>query len=162
MAMSLLDSALRRVQVRKAGEVTLIVFDGLGAVATDTLGFRSAERWAFSRISSGNVVRDRTTFLERLETAIVRRGTSVTTTHGTSRGVAGLAKKMKQAGYNLSEWQLTQAAKDILDPPPETDADMDADEEPADEGHPDDPTPIEVSPRRDTVDRSGIDHSLDD
>ena len=86
----------------------------------------------------------------------------MTTTHGTSRGVAGLAKKMKQAGYNLSEWQLTQAAKDILDPPPETDADMDADEEPADEGHPDDPTPIEVSPRRDTVDRSGIDHSLDD
>ena len=162
MAMSLLDSALRRVQVRKAGEVTLIVFDGLGAVATDTLGFRSAERWAFSRISSGNVVRDRTTFLERLETAIVRRGTSVTTTHGTSRGVAGLAKKMKQAGYNLSEWQLTQAAKDILEPPAEDKTEADADAESADNEHADDPTPIEVTPRRDTVDRPGIDHSLDD
>lgn len=160
MGMSLLDSALRRVQVRKAGEVTLIVFDGLGAVATETLGFRTAERWAFSRISSGNVTRDRTAFLERLETAIVRRGTSVTSTHGTSRGVAGLAKKMKQAGYNLSEWQLTQAAKDILDPPPEEK--KEADEAPAPDPNADDPAPIEVSRRRDTLDREGIDHSLND
>lgn len=162
--MSLLDSALRRAQVRKAGEITLIVFDGLGAVATDSLAFRSAERWAFSRISSGNIVRDRGTFLERLETAIVRRGTSITTSHGTSRAVAGLAKKMTQAGYSLTEWSIPQAAKDILDPPDEAkDKKKDSDEAPA-QASPadDDPTPIEVQRRKDTLDRGSIDRALDE
>mgnify|MGYP004367891181 CR=1 FL=1 len=162
MSMSLLDSALRRAQIRKAGEITLIIFDGLGAVATDTLGFRSAERWAFSRISSGNIVRDRSTFLERLETAIVRRGTSITTSHGTSRGLAGLAKKMKQAGYNLSEWTIPQAAKDILDPPEEKKGDEPEEAVCEADAEDDDPTPIEVDRRKDTLDRRSIDRSLKD
>ena len=78
--------------------------------------------------------------------------------------MAGLAKKMTQAGYSLTEWSIPQAAKDILDPPDEAkDKKKDSDEAPA-QASPadDDPTPIEVQRRKDTLDRGSIDRALDD
>ena len=110
------DSALRRAQIHRVGEVTEIVFDGAGAVATMSLDYKTVERWAMARMPSGNPIRDRTSFLERLETAIVRRGTSVTSTHGSRKPLLSLAQAMKKAGLNLSEWSLPPEVKDALDP----------------------------------------------
>ena len=112
---ALYESALRRAQIHRVGDITEIVFDGAGAVATATLDYKTAERWAMARMPSGNMIRDRGSFLERLETCIVRRGTSVTSTHGSSKPLVDLAKTMKKAGLNLSEWALPPEVKDALD-----------------------------------------------
>lgn len=116
MAMkSLYESALRRAQIHRVGDITEIVFDGAGAVATASLDYKTAERWAMARMPSGNMIRDRESFLERLETLIVRRGTSVTSTYGSAKPLLTLAKSMKKAGLNLSEWALPPEVKDALD-----------------------------------------------
>lgn len=163
MSQNLLDSGLRRAQIRRSGDVTLIVFDGLGAVATDALGFRGAQRWAQSRIASGNPTRDRTSVLERLETAIVRTGTAVTTTHGTARGIATLAKAMKQAGFNLKDWSIPKAVLEDIDARPDMSGRQSRDDDEPETPPEDDdtPEPIAVDPRRDRLDRDGIDRSLD-
>lgn len=112
MAMTnLYDSGLRRAQVHRVGDITEIVFDGAGAVATSTLDFKTVQRWAMSRMPSGNAMRDRGAVLGRLETCVVRRGTSIATTQGSNKPLLQLVKAMKQAGFNLSEWSLPPAVQ---------------------------------------------------
>ena len=106
---NLYDSGLRRAQVHRVGDITEIVFDGAGAVAATTLDFKTVQRWAVSRLPSGNAIRDRGTVLARLETCVVRRGTSIASTQGSNKPLLALVKAMKKAGINLSEWSIPPA-----------------------------------------------------
>lgn len=108
---NLYESGLRRAQVHRVGDITEIVFDGAGAVATSTLDFKTVQRWAMSRLPSGNAIRDRGAILGRLETCVVRRGTSIASTQGSAKPLLALVKAMKKAGMNLSEWSVPPAVQ---------------------------------------------------
>ena len=147
MAMkTLYESGLRNAQIHRVGDITEIIFDGAGAVATSTLDFKTVQRWAMSRLPSGNAVRDRGAVLARLETCVVRRGTSIATTQGSNKPLLTLVKAMKKAGINLSEWsippavQAELAGKPAADDEPEEQAEADEQEQayqppPADPHH---------------------------
>lgn len=126
---NLYESGLRRAQVHRVGDITEIVFDGAGAVATSTLDFKTVQRWAMSRLPSGNAIRDRGAVLGRLETCVVRRGTSIASTQGSAKPLLTLVKAMKKAGLNLSEWSVPPAVQDELSGKP---ADEEATETPED------------------------------
>ncbi|MBR9813702.1 hypothetical protein GYB61_07575, partial [bacterium] len=115
MAMkTLYESGLRNAQIHRVGDITEIIFDGAGAVATSTLDFKTVQRWAMSRLPSGNAVRDRGAVLARRDTSLVRRCTSIATTQGINKPLLTLVKSMKTAGIHLSAWSIQPAVQSEL------------------------------------------------
>lgn len=150
MAMkNLYDSGLRRAQVHRVGDITEIVFDGAGAVVATTLDFKTVQRWAMSRLPSGNEVRDRGTIIARLETCVVRRGTSIAGTQGSNKPLLKLVQAMQKAGLNLSEWSVPPAVQAELagdDPNDDKDEEAVQVEQPGDDAAA--YTPPEPNPQR--------------
>ena len=109
--LSLYDSAVGNGRVIRQGEIVQVVMDGAGAFVCAAQDFSVAQKWAMSRTGSGNKVTDRGRFIEKIE-VLISRPASFVSTRGSSVPQERLGKQMKQAGYDLKEWNL---ARDIIE-----------------------------------------------
>lgn len=113
--LTLLEAALLRMRVIRQGDLVQIVIDGGGALVTTTMEFMQAQKWAQRKPATGNMVSDRGRFLEQITVLISRPG-SIASTRGNARQVEGLARLMKQGGYDLNEWMLPPELKNLGHP----------------------------------------------
>lgn len=113
---SLYESATKRARVVRQGEIVCYIVDGGGAMVMTTQDFVQAQKWANAKPASGNMLTDRARFLEQVPALIARPG-SMLPTRGHERYIERLARAMRQAGYDLNEWQLPPELKR----PPQTD-----------------------------------------
>lgn len=119
--LTLFESATSRGRVARQGEIVCITYDGGGSLVMETMEFVTAQKWASSKPSSGNLLTDRGRFLERISVLISRPG-SIQATRGSDKQLVALARMMKQAGYDIGEWTLPPQLKSLrpnADPPPE-------------------------------------------
>ena len=107
---TLFESATSRGRIVRQGDLACIVMDGGGAVVVSSQDLVLAQKWAQSRPPSGNLLTDRGRFLDQISVLISRPG-SQQPTRGNDRQIERLARSMKQAGYDLSEWQLPPEMK---------------------------------------------------
>lgn len=114
---TLYDSATKRARVVRQGDIVCYIVDGGGAMVMASQDFVQAQKWATAKPASGNALTDRARFLEQVP-ALVSRPGSMLPTRGSERSVERLAKAMRQAGYDLNEWQLPPEIKR----PPQPDA----------------------------------------
>lgn len=115
---TLYESVESRARIVKQGEIVCIIIDGGGAMVAATQDFMAAQKWASSRTASGNDITDRGRFLEQIPAVVARPG-SISGTRGSDKLVEGIAKNMKQAGYDLAEWQLPPELKNLGHAPKE-------------------------------------------
>lgn len=108
--LSLYDSAVGSGRVIRQGEIVQVVMDGAGAFVCAAQDFSVAQKWAMSRTGSSNKVTDRGRFIEKIE-VLISRPNSFVSTRGSSVPIERLAKTMKQAGYDLKEWNI---ARDVI------------------------------------------------
>jgi hypothetical protein len=109
-SLSLFETATSKGRVIRQGEIVQLVMDGAGALVCGAQDFMVAQKWAMSRTGSGNQVTDRGRFLDKIE-VLVSRPNSFVSTRGNSVSIERLAKAMKQAGYDLKEWNI---ARDVI------------------------------------------------
>lgn len=114
---TLFEAFVQRARVAKQGDVVMIVIDGGGAMIVAMDEFIVAQKWAQSRISSGNVVSDRGRILEQFQVMVARPG-SFAGTKGNDRQLYKMAKAMRAAGHDLGEWMLPPELKvaKLVDP----------------------------------------------
>lgn len=109
---SLYDSALARGRVVRHLDIVCLIVDAGGAMVMPMAEFQAAQKWAASRIASGNVLSDRSRFLERVLTVVSRPG-SLVPTRGNNRQIEAVARSMRAAGYDLGEWSLPAEIKKL-------------------------------------------------
>ncbi len=102
---TLFESATLRARVVRHADIVCLIVDGAGAMVLPLQDFVQAQKWASARIASGNVLSDRGRFLERFLSLISRPG-SIAPTRGNQRQLEAIARAMRAAGYDLSEWSL--------------------------------------------------------
>ena len=107
---TLLESAMRGLRASKHGRVIQVVADGNGAFVTMDIDFNTANKWAFSKTSSGSPQNDRNKFMDQFATLIARPGSFVNT-RGGSKPILDIAKLMKSAGFDLNDWALPPDVK---------------------------------------------------
>lgn len=114
---TLFEAFSQRARCAKQGNVVMIVVDGGGATVVYTDEFLGAQKWANSKLSSGNVVTDRGRFLEQFQVMVARPG-SFCSTKGNDRQLFKMAKAMRAAGHDLGEWALPPELKvnKLVDP----------------------------------------------
>jgi hypothetical protein len=115
---TLFESATMRARVVRHIDIVCLIVDGGGAMIVPLADFMQNQKWASARIASGNLMNDRGRFIERLSVLVSRPG-SIASTRGNPRQIAAVAKSMRAAGYDLSEWALPP---EIKNPPPAPDA----------------------------------------
>ncbi len=115
---TLLEAALMRMRAIRQGDLVQLVVDGGGAMVCTTMEFLQAQKWAQRKPATGNAISDRGRFLEQITVLISRPG-SMASTRGSAKAVEGLAKLMKQGGYDLGEWMLPPELKNLGRPAPE-------------------------------------------
>lgn len=104
-ALTLLESAQSRMRTIRQGDLAQLIVDGGGAMVVPMIELMQAQKWAQRKASSGNMLTDRTRFLEQVTTLISRPG-SMLPTKGHHKAIEALAKQMMQAGYDINEWAL--------------------------------------------------------
>lgn len=107
---TLFESATGRGRILRQGDIACIVMDGGGAVIVHSQDLIQAQKWSQSRPASGNLLTDRGRFLDQIPVLISRPG-SQQSTRGNDRQIERLARAMRQAGYDLSEWLLPPEMK---------------------------------------------------
>ena len=117
-APSLYDTATGNGRVIRQGEIVQVVMDGGGAFVCAAQEFMIAQKWAMSRTGSGNKVTDRGRFIEKIE-VLISRPNSFVSTRGSSVPIERLAKTMKQAGYDLKEWNINKDVIEAIEKKPE-------------------------------------------
>lgn len=110
-SLSLYETATNKGRVIRQGEIVQVVMDGAGAFVCAAQDFMVAQKWGMARTGSGNVTTDRGRLLEKIE-VLISRPNSFVSTRGSSVPIERLAKSMKQAGYDLKEWNI---ARDIVE-----------------------------------------------
>ena len=110
-SLSLYETATNKGRVIRQGEIVQVVMDGAGAFVCAAQDFMVAQKWGMSRTGSGNVTTDRGRLLDKIE-VLISRPNSFVSTRGSSVPIERLAKSMKQAGYDLKEWNI---ARDIVE-----------------------------------------------
>ncbi len=110
--LSLFESATGRGRVVRQGDLVQIIIDGGGALVTTSVDFRAAQKWAQSKPATGNLISDRGRFFEQIGALVSRPGT-MAPTRGNSKQLEGLARLMKQGGYDLGEWMLPPELKNV-------------------------------------------------
>ena len=109
--LSLYEMAASKGRVIRQGEIVQMVMDGAGAFVCSAQDFTIAQKWGMSRTGSGNIVTDRGRLLDKIE-VLISRPNSFVSTRGSSVPIERLAKAMKQAGYDLKEWNI---ARDVIE-----------------------------------------------
>lgn len=136
---TLYDFLLQRGSVSRMGGVTVMRMDGSGAIATTTLAFTMAMRWAQARQASGNLHKDRSQFLERIDVLISKPG-SITPSRGSAKPMIQLLRDMESAGLDPIDWNVPTAVKEAMEEEAKTHGsvgkpkDKDKPEEPVAEG----------------------------
>lgn len=135
--LSLYEMAASKGRVIRQGEIVQMVMDGAGAFVCSAQEFVTAQKWGMSRTGSGNITTDRGRLLDKIE-VLISRPNSFVSTRGSSVPIERLAKAMKQAGYDLKEWNITRDVIALIEKRPDQTPPMKkaAPEEPV----PDDPT----------------------
>lgn len=110
-SLSLYETATNKGRVIRQGEIVQVVMDGAGAFVCAAQDFMVAQKWGMARTGSGNVTTDRGRLIEKIE-VLISRPNSFVSTRGSSVPIERLAKSMKQAGYDLKEWNI---ARDIIE-----------------------------------------------
>lgn len=103
--LSLYEMAASKGRVIRQGEIVQMVMDGAGAFVCSAQEFITAQKWGMSRTGSGNITTDRGRLLDKIE-VLISRPNSFVSTRGSSVPIERLAKAMKQAGYDLKEWNI--------------------------------------------------------
>lgn len=116
--LSLYDTATGNGRIIRQGDIVQLVMDGAGALVCSAQEFMMAQKWAMSRTGSGNKVTDRGRFLDKIE-VLISRPNSFVSTRGSSVPVERLAKAMKQAGYDLKEWNINKDVIEAVEKKPE-------------------------------------------
>lgn len=99
------DSAMKRLQLSRYGDIVLLVMPGEGAILVPGADFSVAQKWAQRRHSTGSPMRDRALFLDRFDTVVARSG-SLVSTRGSRKPLEGLVRAMRSAGLSPDEWSL--------------------------------------------------------
>ncbi len=105
--LSLYEMAASKGRVIRQGEIVQMVMDGAGAFVCAAQDFVVAQKWGMSRTGSGNITTDRGRLLDKIE-VLISRPNSFVSTRGSSVPIERLAKAMKQAGYDLKEWNISR------------------------------------------------------
>lgn len=108
--LSLYEMAASKGRVIRQGDIVQMVMDGAGAFVCSAQEFTTAQKWGMSRTGSGNITTDRGRLLDKIE-VLISRPNSFVATRGSSVPIERLAKAMKQAGYDLKEWNI---ARDVI------------------------------------------------
>ncbi|GEM_PF-1884357 len=112
--MTLFEAMVGSGSVRNMGEITLVVLgEGRGGLVTTTLEFSGVRKWADGRTATGVLYRDLNVFMERFDTCVARAGSSLQT-KGHATNILRLAKAMRNAGLELSEWTFPPLVRDAL------------------------------------------------
>jgi hypothetical protein len=82
-----------------------VVFMQAGAFVTTPMEFVQAQNWARGRVSSGSAVRDRTTFVDHIETVLARIGSGFAT-KGNRQILSRMVKSMKANAMVMDEWSV--------------------------------------------------------
>jgi len=117
-ARNLFESATARCRVIRQGDLVCLVIDGGGAMVMLSRDFQQTQKWAQSKTASGNVLTDRGRLFDQVPALVSRPGTTVGT-RGNQKQLEGLARLMRQGGYDLGEWVLPVELKQ----PPGSDPD---------------------------------------
>ena len=115
--LSLYETATNKGRVIRQGDIVQVVMDGAGAFVCAAQDFMVAQKWAMARTGSGNVTTDRGRLLEKIE-VLISRPNSFVSTRGSSVPIERLAKAMKQAGYDLKEWNIARDVIALIEKPP--------------------------------------------
>ncbi|MGH8459256.1 MAG: hypothetical protein ACRESV_07890, partial [Nevskiales bacterium] len=111
---TLYDSLFKAGAVSRMGDITLMRFDGFGAVVTNSQTFNHAASWAKARQATPNKERNRSMFLDRIDVLITRCGTALLT-RGSNKPLVDLTKAMASGGMDLMEWNVPLAVKQTLE-----------------------------------------------
>ena len=135
--LSLYEMAASKGRVIRQGEIVQMVMDGAGAFVCSAQDFTIAQKWGMSRTGSGNIVTDRGRLLDKIE-VLISRPNSFVSTRGSSVPIERLAKAMKQAGYDLKEWNIARDVIELIDKRPG--------QEPAKKAAPEEPAEPDLEP----------------
>lgn len=86
------------------GEFTVVFMHGASFITTP-MEFMQVQNWARARVSTGNAVRDRTTFLDRFQTVLGRVGSGISS-RGNKPALARIVKAMESNAVPLEEWAI--------------------------------------------------------
>jgi hypothetical protein len=111
---SLFESATSRSRVVRHIDIACVIVDGGGAMIFPLQDFVQAQKWAASRMASGNVLSDRGRFFDRFLTVVSRPG-SIVPTRGSHRHLGQIMRSMRAAGYDVDEWSFPA---EVRHPPP--------------------------------------------
>lgn len=116
--LSLYEMAASKGRVIRQGEIVQMVMDGAGAFVCSAQDFTIAQKWGMSRTGSGNITTDRGRLLDKIE-VLISRPNSFVSTRGSSVPIERLAKAMKQAGYDLKEWNIGRDVIELIEKRPD-------------------------------------------
>ncbi|MDO9453478.1 MAG: hypothetical protein Q7J29_11555 [Stagnimonas sp.] len=116
--LSLYEMAASKGRVIRQGEIVQMVMDGAGAFVCAAQDFVVAQKWGMSRTGSGNITTDRGRLLDKIE-VLISRPNSFVSTRGSSVPIERLAKAMKQAGYDLKEWNISRDVIELIEKRPD-------------------------------------------
>lgn len=116
--LSLYEMAASKGRVIRQGEIVQMVMDGAGAFVCAAQDFVVAQKWGMSRTGSGNITTDRGRLLDKIE-VLISRPNSFVSTRGSSVPIERLAKAMKQAGYDLKEWNISRDVIALIEKRPD-------------------------------------------
>lgn len=116
--LSLYEMAASKGRVIRQGEIVQMVMDGAGAFVCSAQEFITAQKWGMSRTGSGNITTDRGRLLDKIE-VLISRPNSFVSTRGSSVPIERLARAMKQAGYDLKEWNITRDVITLIEKRPD-------------------------------------------
>ncbi|MES2683263.1 MAG: hypothetical protein V4650_07045 [Pseudomonadota bacterium] len=120
-SLSLYETATNKGRVIRQGDIVQVVMDGAGAFVCAAQDFMVAQKWAMARTGSGNVTTDRGRLLDKVE-VLISRPNSFVSTRGSSVPIERLAKAMKQAGYDLKEWNIARDVIELIETRPDQNA----------------------------------------
>lgn len=102
--------------VRRFGDMAVVILPDASLVTTKQ-EFQDAQRWARSRNTTGDEVKDRAQMLAQLQT-MVASVSGGSDTRGAMPKIARLAGIMRTEGMDLEAWRIPQAILDVLPPAP--------------------------------------------
>jgi hypothetical protein len=86
------------------GEFTVVHMHGCSFITTP-MEFMQMQNWARGRMSTGNPVRDRTSFTDRFDTLLARVGSGLAT-KGSKLSLSRIVKAMTANAVFLEEWMV--------------------------------------------------------
>lgn len=105
MSLSVLTSAFSQGgRITRYGDYTVVFLQACTFVTTP-MEFVMAQNWARGRMSTGNPVRDRSAFVDRMDTVLARTGGGLAT-RGNRPALAKIVKSMLANAMLMADWSV--------------------------------------------------------